>query len=154
MKLFSTYSVKIKHYNHIFQKTTALYRDAVDFLIGVCLAEWDAISVIDLDMFRQQYVEHLCHRTRKNLNIKYPEFDQKFYKFPSYLRRSAIREALGKVSSYRSSLANWKASEPESHGRKPSYPKAGYTYPSLYRTGMYEQTGDYDRADSLPIRLG
>lgn len=152
MKLFSTYSVKIKHYNNIFQKTIALYRDAVDFLIGVCLAEWDAISVIDLDMFRQQYVEHLCHRTRKNLNIKYPEFDQKFYKFPSYLRRSAISEALGKVSSYRSNLANWKASERESHGRKPSYPKAGYIYPSLYRTGMYEQTGDYEMKVKVFIR--
>lgn len=39
MKLFLTYSVKIKHYNHIFKETAALYRDAVDFLIGACLDE-------------------------------------------------------------------------------------------------------------------
>ena len=34
MKLFSSYSVKIKHYNHIFQETVNLYRNAVDFLNG------------------------------------------------------------------------------------------------------------------------
>lgn len=37
MKVFSTYSMKIKHYNHIFKETVSLYQAAVDFLIGVCL---------------------------------------------------------------------------------------------------------------------
>ncbi len=32
MEIFSTYSVKIKHYNHIFKETFSLYREAVDFL--------------------------------------------------------------------------------------------------------------------------
>lgn len=128
MKLFSTYSVKLKHYNHIFKETVALYRDAVDFLIGVCLDEWDTISNIDPDLLRQQYAERLCHRTKTNPDIKYPAFDQKFYKFPSYLRRSAISEALGKVSSYQSNLANWEAADPKNRGRKPSFPKAGYIY--------------------------
>ena len=31
MKLFPTYSVKIKHYNHIFKETVSLYRAAVGF---------------------------------------------------------------------------------------------------------------------------
>lgn len=31
MKIYSTYSVKIKHYNHIFKDTIKLYRLAVDF---------------------------------------------------------------------------------------------------------------------------
>ena len=35
--------------------------------------------------------------------------DRRFYKMPSCLRRSTVNEALGKVSSYRSSLANWEA---------------------------------------------
>lgn len=39
MKIFSTYSVKIKHYNHIFKDTVSIYRHAVDFLINVCLNE-------------------------------------------------------------------------------------------------------------------
>lgn len=31
MQIYSTYSVKIKHYNHIFKDTVSVYRDAVDF---------------------------------------------------------------------------------------------------------------------------
>lgn len=44
MEIFSTYSVKIKHYNHIFKETVSLYREAVDFYIHVCLEHWDKVS--------------------------------------------------------------------------------------------------------------
>ena len=47
MQIYSTYSVKIKHYNHIFKDTVSVYRGAVDFLITVCLNEWDNISKIE-----------------------------------------------------------------------------------------------------------
>lgn len=70
MKLFSTYSVKIKHYTHIFKETVLLYRAVVDFLIGVCLEQWDIIATINQGLLRQQYVEHLCHKTKSNLNVK------------------------------------------------------------------------------------
>jgi hypothetical protein len=35
MKIITTYSAKIKHYNHIFKETVAVYRQAVDFLMEV-----------------------------------------------------------------------------------------------------------------------
>ena len=63
MKIFSTYSVKIKHYNHIFKDTISIYREAVDFLINVCLNEWDNISAVNGNFLKQSYVEHLCHKT-------------------------------------------------------------------------------------------
>ena len=56
------------------------------------------------------------------------------------MRRCAINEAIGKVSSYKSNLANW---EGKPNGRKPSRPKTGCVFPSMYRTVMYNQTGDY-----------
>lgn len=152
MKLFSTYSVKIKHYNHIFKETVSLYREAVDFLIKVCLDEWDTIANMSQNQICQQYVEHLCHQTQKNPSVKYPTFDRKFYKFPSYLRRGAINEAIGKVSSYQNNLANWEASDPDCRGNKPSLPRAGYIYPSMYKTVMYEQTGDYEMRLKVFIR--
>lgn len=152
MRLFSTYSVKIKHYNRIFRETVTLYRNSVDFLIKVCLDEWDTIANISQNQLRQQYVEHLCHQTKKNPSVKYPTFDRRFYKFPSYLRRSAINEAIGKVSSYQSNLANWDAADPDSCGNKPSLPRAGYIYPSMYKTVMYEQTGDYEMRIKVFIR--
>ena len=152
MKMFSTYSVKIKHYNHIFKDTVSIYRDAVDFLINVCLSEWNDISVLNGKLLQQQYVERLCHKTSDNQNPKYPGFDKKFYKFPSYLRRGAISEAIGKVSSYTSNLANWETADIKTRGRKPSYPKAGYIYPCMYRTVMYEQTGSYEAKIKVFVR--
>ena len=107
MKIFSSYSVKIKHYNHIFKDTVAIYRSAVDYLIGMCMEEWDTVSGIQGNLLRQQYMERLCHATADNPDPKYTGFDRRFYKFPSYLRRSAISEVIGKVSSYKTTLANW-----------------------------------------------
>ena len=40
MNIFSSYKVKIKHYNHIFEQTVEIYRSAVSFFIDVCDKEW------------------------------------------------------------------------------------------------------------------
>lgn len=148
MKIYSTYSVKIKHYNHIFKDTVSFYRKATDFLISVCLDEWDSISAIEGNLLQQQYVERLIHATKDNPTPQY-DFDEKFYKMPCYMRRSAINEAIGKVSSYKSNLANWKD---DPMGKEPSYPKAGYVFPSMYRTVMYDQTDDYTAQLKVYIR--
>ena len=148
MKIYSTYSVKIKHFGNIFRDTVSVYRKAVDFLINVCLEEWDSISALKGNFLQQQYVEKCIHATKNHPTPAY-DFDRKFYKMPSYMRRSAIHEAIGKVSSYKSNLSNW-----EGHpvGRKPSCPRAGYVFPTMYRKGMYEQTDDYKAQVKVYIR--
>lgn len=152
MKQYSCYSVKIKHYNRIFQETVLMYREAVTFFIRVCLSEWNTLSAIDGNHEKQVFVEHLCHRTKKNPEVKYPSFDKQFYKFPSYLRRSAISEAIGKVSSYYSTLKNWETADKKSRGRQPSLPNAGMVYPCMYRDNMYLQTGTYEVQVKVYIR--
>ena len=84
MKIYTSYSIKIKKYNNIFKDTVAIYREAVDFFIDVCMREWDGIATIGGDLLKQQYVERLCHETSKNTAPKYQRFDNRFYKFPSY----------------------------------------------------------------------
>ena len=148
MQIYTTYKVKIKHYNHIFKDTVTIYRNAVDYLISVCNAKWDELSQIDGSLNKQRYVETLVHATNDNPNPLY-DFDTKFYKMPSYLRRGAINEAVGKISSYRSNLANWKSNP---IGREPSIPKAGYVFPSMYRTVMYNQVDDYKAQLKVYIR--
>ena len=148
MKIYSTYSVKIKHYNHIFKDTVSIYRKAVDFLINVCLSEWNNISANKNNLLQQQYVERCIHATKDNPAPIY-DFDAKFYKMPSYMRRGAINEAIGKVSSYKSNLVNWQNNPA---GKEPSYPKAGYIFPSMYRTVMYNQIGDYTAQIKVYIR--
>ena len=147
MQIYTTYKVKIKHYNHIFKETVSIYRKAVDFLIEVCVCEWDTISVLGSKQ-RVNCMERLTHATKDNPHPKY-DFDKKFYKMPSYLRRGAISEAVGKVSSYQSNLANWHKNP---IGKAPSIPKAGYVFPSMYRTVMYNQTDNYRAQVKVYIR--
>lgn len=148
MDIFSTYSVKIKHYNHIFKDTVKVYREAVDFLITICLENWEELSSIDDSLKRQRFIEVLCHNTKSNKAIY--DFDDRFYKFPGYLRRGAISEAIGKVSSYKSNLDNWKANPV---GKEPSIPKAGYTFPCMYRTDMYKTVDRNDYKVLIKVRI-
>lgn len=138
MKIVSTYSVKIIQYRTIFQDTIRLYRNAVDFFIDVCLKEWDLISTLNGKQ-RNNKVESLSIVTKKRLWVPY-DFSKTFYKFPSYLRRAAISEAIGKVDSYKSNLKNWMASK---QGKKPGIPKAGRIFPAMYRDNMYIRLDDY-----------
>ncbi len=150
MYVYSTYSVKIKHYNNIFKSTVEIYRRAVDFFLKVCLDNWDNISALK-GHNRLSYIEQLTHKTKANPVVKY-SFDKHFYKFPSYLRRGAVNDAIGKVSSYKSNLKNWETADKSMRGRKPSFPKVGNVYPCMYNQIMYEKTGIYEARIKVYIR--
>ena len=151
MDINTLYSVKIAGYNNIFKESVRIYRDAVDFLIPVCMDHWDEIfRQADLQ-HKKMYVEHLVHKTDKYPHPLY-DFDGKFYKFPSYLLRGAIAEAVGKVSSYMSNLASWESADSAARGRQPGIPKAGYIYPCLYRVNMFVRTGTYEAQIKVFIR--
>ena len=133
MKIVSTYDIRIKEHRHIFDDTISVYREAVDFLIGVCDERWDEISLVSGDKSKQRFVEKLVHSTKDNAAVY--GFDAKFNKFPSYLRRAAISCAVGKVSSWKSNLSNWKT---DPVGKRPRKPIAGNTFPVLYRGECYK----------------
>ena len=108
MEITSSYQAEILT-NVDMKNTVQIYRKALAFFIDVCNKEWTNISPIDTQQKRQRYVERLIHPTKSSPNPKYP-FDIKgseYYKFPSYLRRAAINNAIGAVSSYRSNYKNW-----------------------------------------------
>lgn len=143
MEIKTSYSVRIKDYDHIFEDTASLYRDAVTFYINVILCEWDGtFSEISANTAAVNAAEKLSVTTKHRPTVKY-DFGKKLYKFPSYLRRAAIAEAFGKVSSYRSSLKNWDDLDPRKRGKRPSLPKAGRVYPALYHDGCYVRIDDY-----------
>ena len=151
MKTGVMYSRKIRHYNGIFKATLEAYRAAVDFFIGVCLKEWDTISSVQSSKRRMNALEAMTHPTAARPKVRYcfDSSDRRFYKFPSYLRRAACMEAIGKVSSYRSSLASW---EKEGKGRQPGRPKAGRVFPCLYRGNMYLEGEGYTAQIKVYIR--
>lgn len=137
MNIFSSYKVKIKHYNHIFEQTVEIYRNAVSFFIDVCDKEWDVLEPLkNLEKCRK--IEELTLQTKKNQNPKY-DFNERFYKMPAYLRRSAINTATGCYSSYYSNLKNWKENP---IGNRPKLQLDRNVMPTLYKDNMYIRTDD------------
>lgn len=137
MKVTSSYAVEIKK-QQIFDNTIKLYREAISFLIDCFNKEWLAIQVVDTTKAKFNFAEKLVHTTKYNV-AKY-DFDAKFYKFPSYLRRAAIQAALGSVSSYRSNYKNWEANGKV--GNKPKLQCNRFCFPTFYKTVMFSESNE------------
>lgn len=137
MNIFSSYKVKIKHYNHIFEQTVEIYRNAVSFFIDVCAKEWDILEPLK-NLERRRKIEELTLQTKNNQNPKY-DFNERFYKMPSYLRRASISNAVGCYSSYYSNLKNW---EENSVGNRPKLQLDRNVMPTLYKDRMYVRIND------------
>ena len=116
---------------HILLLTVQEYRAFCRALVGVVNTHWTSIASAKN---RCSVVEKLIHKTSKNPNPKYQYFDQRFYKFPSYLRRAAIEFAIGQVSSFLTRYQRWQSGIRSRKDAKP--PRLnGNTgcYPSLYK---------------------
>lgn len=135
MKVYSSYKVKIKHYNNIFKQTVEIYRNAVSFFIDVCDKEWDTLKPLK-NLERCSKIEKLTIQTKKNQNPKY-DFNERFYKMPVYFRRSAINTATGCYSSYYSNLKNWEANPID---KKPTLQLDRNVMPTFYKGNTYIRT--------------
>ena len=131
-----------------------IYRAAVDFFIGIIDREWETLSAFGSGKAGMRAVESLTVTSASRIAVPYDfaKADKRFYKMPCYLRRAAIAEAFGKVSSFRSSLTNWEDADPKTRGRRPGRPKAGYAYPVLYRGNMYLDGDRYSARIKVFVR--
>ena len=154
MKMMSTYSIRLRNVNDIrkaLQDTADIYRKAVDFFIDVCISEWVKVSVCHGQKERVNLIESMTVVTARRPAVAY-NFAKAFYKFPAYLRRAAIAEAIGKASSYMSNLQNWKNADVSTRGKRPGYPISGYIYPAMYRDNMFIRTGTYTASIKVFVR--
>ena len=72
MKIISTYPAKIKESSGAFEATAVLYRQAVDYFIGIMLKHWDgSFSAITNSTFVVRATELLCWPTAKRPLTKY-----------------------------------------------------------------------------------
>ena len=140
MKIISTYSVRLRNFNRVFDDTVEVYRHAVDYFIELVMANWNT-HFANLSHANDciRVAEGLSVRTIKRPMTPY-NFCHDFEKFPSYLRRVAIKAAYGQVSSYQTRLAQWKA-KPGQKGRQPGLPKAGRSFPVMYRDNTFIRAG-------------
>lgn len=144
MKIIKTAKLKITtHSDKTFIDTLNIYNKALSFFISLCDKEWEVLSSLNSNK-QLLVVEQLSHKTKNNPYVKY-DFSKDFYKFPSYLRRAAIAEALGIVSSHHSRYKNWllkkenKISQGKKFYEKP--PKLNYSpksFPIFYRKEMFK----------------
>lgn len=149
MKLSSTYSVRIGKEIKVFVDTVRIYREAVDFFIGIMRECPEAVAECKTSKKAMGVMERLTIPTAKRPEVPY-DFSAKFYKFPSYLRRSAIAEAFGKYSSWVSNYRNWEQNGKK--GKAPGKPKAGFCFPAMYRDNTFVRTGTYTASVKVFIR--
>ena len=117
--------------------TVKIYREALSFVIDIVNKEWENIKPFS-SLGRNNIVEKIIHSTSKR-TAKY-DFDSKFYKFPSYFRRSVISTAIGIVSSYKSNYENW-----EKAGKKTKEPKLNlyhFEVPAFYKGNCFSKEAD------------
>ncbi|NSF27391.1 transposase, partial [Blautia wexlerae] len=89
----------------------------------------------------------LVHTTKKNHACF--DFDIRFPKMPSYLRRSAIQHALGTVSSYKTRLDLWEKTDGKSG--KPKLVYENHAMPVFYRDVMYREGAE--RKDEAYLKI-
>ena len=129
----SSYGIEIRNGHKALKRTLDLYRAAVKYLLKPVRDHWNEVSSIKTSNQRMNYIESIVHNT-KNHKALY-DFDDRFYKFPSYLRRAAIVAAIAAVSSYKSNYENWIRSG--SKGKEPAFSYDRYMCPALYRGDMF-----------------
>lgn len=148
MEVVVSYKTKISRndYKNCIDDTIKLYRSAVSFIVEIINNHWSTITPLSTKS-RVNYVESLIHTTKGNTALY--DFDKEFYKFPSYLRRSAIQDSVGIVSSYQSNLSNYEEERyySISNGKKfkKQKPKLSLTHfkcPVLYKGNMYLRLSD------------
>ena len=135
MQTVSSYGVELRKQNIPVRQTLEIYRSAVSYLTEIYEQVWEELAEIPDAKRRFNAAEHLVHTTKKN-PARF-DFDLRFPKMPSYLRRAAIQHALGSVSSYETRMDLW-----EKSGEKAGKPRLAYenhAMPVFYRDVMYRE---------------
>ena len=156
MDLNRSYKVKICDHNRysVFNDTVKIYREIVSFFIDVCLAEWDTISKAGNLNYKLACVEKLTVTTsgRPVVSYDFAKASDKFYKVPAYWRRVAINNAISKVQSYKSNLANWEREDPKTRGKKPTISITSSDFPALYHKQIFIRENDNTAKVKVRIR--
>ena len=137
-----------KYQLSVLEDTVTIYRDMVRRLISIVNLHWKEIAVIEA---QQRYVEQLFHATKNNPNPKFGKFfglGTKLYKFPSYLRRAAINDAIGHVSSFQTKYYDWQGGiRKKKIAKPPRLNTSCGVYPDLYKNQCIKIASDYSQAE-------
>lgn len=155
MQIISSYSMKLSGDLKALENSILIYREALSFVIPIVDVHWDEIIDCEFSNQRMGNVEKLIHSTKDNQAVY--GFDERFHKFPCYLRRAVINSALGIVSSYRSNLENWEEEKLKlegTGGKIPQPPRLSnkhYDYPAYYKDGLFKNFNPENKTIELKV---
>ena len=150
MKITSSYGVELRKQNIPIRQTLDVYRSAVSCLTEIYEQVWEELERIPETKKRFNEAEHLIHTTKKN-QARF-DFDIRFPKMPSYLRRAAIQHALGSISSYKTRMGMWE--KLGQIGGKPKLVHENHAMPVFYRDVMYRENENGKDAAYLKLYDG
>ena len=133
MKIMVSREVRIVDVFKVFPDTIAIYQNAVSFLIDVVNEHYAKVCGLPSQK-AMTFIERLVHSTSTRKAL-YPSFDIRFHKLPSYLRRSAIFDAIAAIKLYRKNLAEWEVSDKLK--KKPFLKRKRNVMPAFYRDNMF-----------------
>ena len=146
MRITSSYGMKLTGDLKALETSITIYRQALSFIIPIINDDWKVLSECEFTNQKYSMIEKWIHSTSKNQALF--DFDNQFPKLPSYLRRSAITNALGIVSSYRSNLENW---EKNPKGQEPKLSLKHYTYPAYYKGNLFKNFNPISQTIELKV---
>lgn len=146
MKLTSSYKVKLSGDLKALENSIKIYREALQMLIPIIDNGWVILNGCEFVNQKANLIEHWIHNTKTNQALF--NFDEKFPKMPTYLRRSVVAAALGIVSSYRSKLENWKKTP---KGQPPRLSAKHYVCPAYYKGGMFKNFDPVSKTIELKV---
>lgn len=117
--------------------TLEYYQNLLAYLIPIIQKEHHHLEKLTNQHDKRAIIEHLIHATTTHLNPKY-DYDQQYPRCPSYLRRSAITDAIGIYESWKTQHNEWEARE-QNHGE----PQLSYHHtksPTFYKDNMHVET--------------
>ncbi len=133
--------------------TIAEYRKYLKPLVILINAQWLNLATLSAKD-RVNAVEKMIHATADNPNPKHAYFSKvvnkhpSFRKFPSYLRRAAIADAIGVVSSFQTRYRDWQSGTRNRRDAKPPRLTAMCnTYPALYKGQQIRYNSNYQTID-------
>lgn len=134
--------------------TVVEYRHFLKPLVLISYWNWETLSGLS-GKERVNTLEKLIHKTAENQNPKYGWYFQKainnhpsFRKFPSYLRRAALQDAIGIASSFVTRWETWKRGERKHrYDRPPKLTSMCNSYPALYKGQQIRYNTNFNSVD-------
>lgn len=134
--------------------TVTQYREFLKPVVLMTNWNWGILSGLS-SKERINALEKLIHRTSDNPEPKYGWYFEKainnhpsFRKFPSYLRRAAIQDAIGIVSSFVTRWEAWKRGERRHrYDKPPKLTSMCNSYPALYKGQQIKYNANFSSVD-------